>query len=276
MSSFLQKLKNRRKYLQNLLRRRWGRIVEKKERLKRDSFISFGCPWALALVIYCYLTVLNSVVKSNTHFIIANDSMCLLGLLGQLLAACDVGCGCVHLGMWLGGDVSVTPSHGCQGQRLAAGSSAGLLAGHALGLSVWLVLFTAWQLSSQCPQRSKQTLPDLLSSKRGLQSLGLPGKAALPAIGHLCGPEKALYPPASHSPWLRLLSWLCCALALSLSWGFCLFDFFFFNFESFIHGTLKKENYDCQVVVFFWEGYGIFGRKNRTGGSGSLRAGLET
>lgn len=133
-------------------------------------------------------------VKSNTHFIIVNDCMCLLGLLGQFLAACDVGCGCVHLGIWLGWTVSVAPSQGWQGPRLAAGSWQ--LSG-AVGwtciwpVHVWLVLLTAWQLGSQSPRGVSR---DCHTSHRlGLESSGLPRKV------HLYGPESPLISSASHS-----------------------------------------------------------------------------
>ena len=39
-----------------------GGYGEERGRLKRESFITFDCPWALELVIYCYLTVLELVI----------------------------------------------------------------------------------------------------------------------------------------------------------------------------------------------------------------------
>lgn len=110
--------------------------------------------------------------------------MCLLGLLGQFLAACDVGCGWVHLGIWLGGAVLVAPSQGWHRHRLAAGSSAGPLAWPVCVCGLCFSQHGSWV--SRVPRsvsRDCQT-----SHRLGLESLGLPGKA------HLCGPERAVIP----------------------------------------------------------------------------------
>lgn len=65
--------------------------------------------------------------------------------------------------------------------RGAVGSSAGLLAGRALGLSMWLVLFTASQPGSQRPQR----LPG--PSQAGFGELGSSREGSMSVLAHLCG-----------------------------------------------------------------------------------------
>lgn len=81
----------------------------------------------------------------------------------------------------LGRAVSVALSRGWQGHRLAAGSSAGLLAGHALGLSVCGLCFS--QHGSWVPKVPRGISRDCQTSHRlSLESMSLPRKA------HLCGP----------------------------------------------------------------------------------------
>lgn len=160
------------------------------------------------------------MVKSNTYFIIANDSVCLLGLWCQFSAVCDVGCGCVHLGIWLGGAVSMAPSRGWQDRGWQPAAQQGGWQDMHLDCPCGLCFL---QHCSWVPNVDRNCQAP---HRLGLESLGLPGKALclfLPIFVVL----KMLL-PASHSRWLSLPSWLCrtCTLALSLAWAFCLLDFF--------------------------------------------------